>query len=288
MVLPSLGEGVLNDISAGPSRIVWAVGKTTGSFSVGTEDAPLALRWSGRGWKEVRGPRRSGLATLLAVDAQESVWIGGGDYSSGVYNPTVLQRRTPRGWQTVPGARIAEGLIEAVGSSSTSNAWAVGYEGGAGSINSIDAVALHWNGRTWRRVPLPRERITNPDGEPVDSLSDVATVGADRAWAVGSDQAGGFALRWNGRAWSRTRMPSAPASLAAVASRGPQTLAVGGTGLFSWGGRAWLLEKVSSKNVAGSLYDVAILPGGQAWAVGGSSDYEGGPTRTLILRRSCS
>lgn len=283
MVLPAKA-GALNAIASARGGVVWAVGNVRADFT----ERPLVLRWSGGRWQQVRAPRRNGLATLEAVHARGPVWVAGGDYASGVYKPYVLQRRTSRGWVTDPGSRIAEGLIEAIDSTSASDAWAVGYQGGAGSITTIDALALHWDGRRWQPTRLPTERLSDPNGDTVDSLNDVAVAPSHGAWAVGSDQVGGVAFRWDGRRWTRTPMSNAPRALFAVASRGTQTLSVGsGPTVLRWAGSRWEHERVADSQLRGSLNDLAIASADESWAVGGSSEYDGGPTRTLVLHRSC-
>ena len=286
MPLPRLPEGVLEDISLGAEGTVWAVG---------TLDAgvPLVLRWREGRWERVAAPRRRGLVTLQTVRAGSSgVWVGGGDFGSGVDQPVVVQRRNGDRWENVPGARIAEGLVYSIDASSETNAWAVGYQGGSVSITTIDALALRWDGRRWLPVRVPPER--EGAAEPVDALEGVAVVNARRAWAVGTDQVGGFALLWNGARWARTNILGAPSTLAAVAAAAGETQAVGtaGYGMTSrpvalrWNGRGFARERISPAAGVGSLHALVVASREESWAVGGAS--EGLETkRTLVLRRTC-
>jgi hypothetical protein len=57
------------------------------------------------------------------------------------------------------------GTLSGVAATSASNAWAVG-----------GALILHWNGKTWKRVPSPSSAA---------GLSGVAATSATNAWAVG-------------------------------------------------------------------------------------------------------
>ena len=115
---------------------------------------PLVLAFDGRRLKAVAAPDRAGLAVLEAVASVpgaggHEIWVGGGDYSAGVYNPFVLLRGSATGWENAPGGRISEGLIEAIATTSASAGWAVGVQGGADSIVTVDALAMRWG-----RAPL--------------------------------------------------------------------------------------------------------------------------------------
>jgi hypothetical protein len=77
--------------------------------------------------------------------------------------------------------------LAAVSASSADNAWAVGsyYDSG------YRALALHWNGHTWKQVNTPEPGLAT-------SLQDVAFIPHSAAvWAI----SGQLMLRWNGTAW---------------------------------------------------------------------------------------
>ena len=71
-------------------------------------------------------------------------------------------------------------FLGAVSSSSADNAWAVG------STTKGQMLAEHWNGTSWRVVPIPG----------CDSLAGVSVLPSGRARAVGSPPI----LHWNGSA----------------------------------------------------------------------------------------
>ena len=163
VTLPIGQEGSLKGVAVTRSGEVWMVGESSSE--------PLVLRFDGRRLKAVAAPDRAGLAVLEAVASVpgaggHEIWVGGGDYSAGVYNPFVLLRGSATGWENAPGGRISEGLIEAIATTSASAGWAVGVQGGADSIVTVDALAMRWDGRRWKAVDVPAERISNPDGEP--------------------------------------------------------------------------------------------------------------------------
>jgi hypothetical protein len=80
------------------------------------------------------------------------------------------------------------------GASAAGNAWAVG-----GGFTGLDGTPLteHWNGTTWKPVPVP---VKSGD------LRSVSISPAGQAWAVGQmlPPAGPeqtLILRWDGNAW---------------------------------------------------------------------------------------
>jgi hypothetical protein len=125
-------------------------------------------------------------------------------------------------------AFVTPGDLNAVAASSARNAWAVGYAGADPAL-ATSTLTVHWNGKTWKRVPSPSP---GKQGE----LSGVAVLSAHLAWAVGSyDTAVGqnsLILRWNGRAWKQVRSPSPGVlnSLTAVAVLSARDAWAAGTG----------------------------------------------------------
>lgn len=297
--LPSRDKGQLNDVAVTSSGEVWMVGDSFVDFSV----RPLVLRFDGRRLVAVAAPDRHGLATLVAIAAgpgvrgRAGIWVGGGDFAAGVFDPFVILRASSRGWENLPGGRISEGLIEAIAATSATEAWAVGAQGGADSIVTFDSLVLRWDGRRWRPMNIPAERINDPDGEPVDALSGVAARGRKQAWAVGYDQVGGVALHWQGRSWERSPIAKpSPRELTGVASSASAAWAVGhrdsGQGqrpvLLRWSGGRWLRAAQPASGLRAALEGVAVSDTqGQAWAVGGYGDYEDGQMKTLILHYRC-
>jgi hypothetical protein len=105
------------------------------------------------------------------------------------------------------GAAGAGSGLDGVFCTSTGNCWAVGHRT-RGTV-TLDEMR-HWDGTTWRAVPVP-----NPAGRgarATNELSAVRCVGARDCWAVGADSAGagpeyGDAVHWNGRRWLRAEVP---------------------------------------------------------------------------------
>lgn len=77
---------------------------------------------------------------------------------------------------------------------------------------------LHWDGRTWKRVPSPSPGggpDTGVNLGPDNRLGAVAATSATSAWAVGWGSTRGLVyapliLRWNGRRWKHVSAPDPP------------------------------------------------------------------------------
>ena len=166
------------------------------------------------------------------------------------------------------------GGLSGVAAISATDAWAVGYTGASKTL------IVHWNGKTWTRVPSPGGIFRG-----------VAATSARSAWAVGST-ANGKALiaRWNGQVWTQVPSPAPTGStfygVAATSAR--SAWAVGSTAngkalVERWNGQVW--AQVPSPAPASSfLSSVAATSASNAWAVGSTSNGHHASFQTLILR----
>jgi len=174
-----------------------------------------------------------------------------------------------RAWSAVrvpnPGGTKAEAnnVPAAVRCTTARNCWAVGYDSsGNGSRNEM----LHWNGRTWYAVRTPEPAGTGPTSRNI--LTDVTCISAGNCWATGyfgkaKSSTLNQVLHWNGKAWSRVRVPEpggtgkqADSRLLSVRCPAPsRCLAVGsdtknasgGAELNqaqTWTGRSWTGQRV--------------------------------------------
>jgi hypothetical protein len=143
------------------------------------------------------------------------------------------------------------GDLQGVAAASASDVWAVGSAG-------TGTLIVHWDGRTWKRVPSPA-----PAGS---ALTGVAVASARDAWAVG----GNLILHWNGTAW--TQVPSPGGGLTGVAAvSADDAWAVGGNLILHWNGKAWRLvhsPQPPSGKFGDALMGVAATSPSNAWAVG--------------------
>jgi hypothetical protein len=201
-------------------------------------------------------------------------------------------------WSQVPTPAVPhldESLL-AVGASSASDAWAVGFEKGVGAAGRFP-LAVHWNGSSWTIVPTPTQT-----GGSKSTLNGVVDLSASNAWAVGrSRSATALAEHWNGSAWSVVPVPTpagaASSQLAAISALSPTNIwAVGSvvnivntavqnrTLVEHWNGAAWSIVPARNATTSNLLTGVAAVAANNVWAVGYTITTDGTnqPDRTLI------
>lgn len=137
------------------------------------------------------------------------------------------QHLASRGRREPTGAAVpTAGLLQGVVALSARDAWAVGQ---TRRSNLTDRpLIVHWDGGTWRRVPVPAV----PGSGKLDSI---AGTSADDLWAVGSQSSG--------------PRPFEPM-------------------IMHWNGEKWRLERFAAATKAGGLTGVAVVSATDAWAVG--------------------
>lgn len=251
-------EWVLQDIEAiGPST-VWAVGES--------DTAALTLRWDGVGWRRVRTPWNA--AQLWAIDripGTRTMLAVGSDRRG---RSLVLKWAAGRWRELRLGPWVRGGSLHGVDVVSRRLAWAVG-DGG---------LILRRTAKGWTRVEEPGLRGVQ--------LWDVAALGADRAFAIGSLT---HLLRWNGRNWRTVPRFWAGGSLLAVdAGEGAVWVTGGRSGATSaelrpfamrWQGGRWKIVPV--RNIANEFTEVAV-GGGCVWAAGSLAE---GESNSAVFRR---
>ncbi|WP_328323492.1 MULTISPECIES: hypothetical protein [unclassified Streptomyces] len=242
----------------------------------------------GGGWHTWRpaGPQRDEELRAVAARGPADAWaVGYRENGSGADVP-VAERFDGRAWRAtaVPG-HSGTGQLEAVAPLSAHDVWAVGTWNDAPAAQDR-SLAEHFDGRTWRTVPLPAEPA-NRSAYP----SALAAAGPDDIWAVGAtaeDRIGTprpLAYHWDGRRWASVPTPStggdallqgaAPDGAGGVWAVGVAYDAQGaGRPLTEhWDGRSWRI--VGAPHTAGqgeTLGGVTAVAPDDVWAVGG-----GGP-----------
>jgi hypothetical protein len=269
-------EDGLVAVTAAPGGTAWAAGFTT----TGTQPAPLAMRWSGSGWKV----DRPGPATPLASLFTDIVMVGTNPFAvgfrmtpSGRSEPIAARRDQVR-WEYVsPRSGRRESMsLTGVADDGRGGLWVVGH-GGPGNV--VQPVILRRDDARWQRVQAPRL-----PGEAV--LTDVAASGPREAWAVGYRQTAGrtlpLVLRWNGHRWAPAPPPDfhSPEVILTAVTHAPSggiwtvgaawDAAIGGYEAVAawWDGTAW--EVVASPDGGTELHDAVGSLDRTGWAVGRS------------------
>jgi hypothetical protein len=224
----------------------------------------------------------SGVPALHDVDALTSrnVWVVG---SRVVMRWNGRKLETRFRW-------TSGGELSAVTAVSINDVWVAGSDGGGRPL------AVHFDGRGWRRVTLP------PVGQ--GSLADIHAVHSDDVWAVGSG--GGDAAReralvmhFDGERWGIVdvhRASPSPSRLYAIDGTAGDDLWVFGSDgpyvagaydfdplLLRWDGCRWARVRSPGSGYKGWLFgSLDVSPAGDVWTVQQEFSY-GGPT---FVRRS--
>jgi hypothetical protein len=288
--LPDASGIEVDGVSALSPGDAWAVGAGPGKPYANT----LVLRWNGTSWRRVPSPspdpgRGSGLDSVSA-DSPSDAWAVGAASAGAPGNSVMLALRwAGTSWQRVPTpspAASAGGDLVSVSADSPSDAWAVGsYFPG----KKLESLALHWNGVSWRRVPIPI-----PGSGTFNDLQSVTAVSPTDAWAVGGYFTGHIetaeVLHWNGASWKQMSLPNPGDDSVLTGISAASATNVWATGgnlpgnlMLHWNGTGW--SKVASPDPlnAASLSAVSTVSGSDAWAAGCVCTDSKAPDHTLLL-----
>jgi hypothetical protein len=234
----------------------------------------------------------------VAATSAKSAWAVGFRFN-GAANQTLIEHWNGKSWKQVkspnPGGASGNSELLGVTAISARNAWAVGTYSAGGAQHTL---AVHWNGRSWKRVRTPA-----PGCVPGDQLTSVTATSATSIWAVGFGATcpgqGTVVLHWNGKGWKRVASPNPAGAdstelLGVAATSGRNAWAVGDWSTAStqhtltehWNGKSWRI--VPSPNMTGQaqnnlLTSVAASARTSTWAVG-TSTKPSHATVTVILR----
>lgn len=288
----------LNGITAIAPDNIWVVGYSEYYLpGGGGTRSTLIMHWDGSVWSIVPSANYSGADNLLysvsAVSAND-VWAVG--YFT---NPTASypQGTLTEHWdgslwtiESSPNPPDFNSSLHGVSVIGPADVWTVGVSSiTTGTTTTSQTLTEHWDGASWRVIPSPGS------GSSVDrlySLSGVAAVSANDVWAVGDE----FIEHWDGSTWTIVPQPTLPENstnlvtypyLKAVAAAGADNVWAVGAGPADasgqgsktitehWDGSTWTLvpsPSVPPDPVYKVSYDeldgVAIVPGGEVWAVG--------------------
>jgi hypothetical protein len=186
----------------------WAAGTFMNPQAV---DHPLAEHWGGHAWQITATtplPKGGASGTFSGVNE-----VGPGNvWAAGSFNPaaggtrTLIEHFTGTSWAVVPSPNPftgpgAQDQLNAVGGTSASDQWAVGFDFDGSSI--ADGLFEHFNGTTWQAAP-PLSAAGIPD------FAAVSAVSSTDVWAVGTSLAvndSTLAAHWDGHTWQVVTTP---------------------------------------------------------------------------------
>jgi hypothetical protein len=241
---------------------VWAVGARAGGA--------LAQHWDGRAWTEHPIVDRSALVNgdggpviLVGVwgTGRDDVWAVGLAGSA-----ALVVHWDGRAWSKATSLDESAGpaALSSVWGSAPDDVWAAGVR--VDGLMNGSGAAFHFDGATWRDVPLPA-----PAGGRPYPITDVWSRAADDVWFA---TVSGQILRWDGAAWS-VPFSDPGASLYSLFGSGRDDVWAAGARLdapgrptlaFHWNGSAWREIAVATEVLAG----VWAASATEAWVVGQS------------------
>jgi hypothetical protein len=263
----------LNDVEGLTTDDVWAVGMANDSYDA---KWPLIEHWDGQSWtvksdRSLPGEELAGVYPIAADD----VWAAG--FFS---RRPLLLHYDGQSWSMVPAPPTdSDTLLKGISGTGPDDVWALGYN----YLSSWKTIVMHYDGQSWSLAPSP-----TPNTRAV--LYDVASISKTNAYAVGFSQldTGPYrplVERWNGVAWRvLSHIPTKKGNTSlAGATAVPGGIVAVGTGqpdpslvrfkpfVIRGGGSSWAVQQADSGPLRfNDLYDVAMLPSGDGWAVGKS------------------
>jgi hypothetical protein len=155
------------------------------AFGDGQHHRPTAVHWDGHTWTATRLAGATGRPSYTSSTSATNVWAAGSGACGTAPRAPFVSRWNGTQWTTKLFSRISM-CVSAVVTTGPTDGWLFGSQGTGG-------VALHYNGTTWRMVPLH-----NP-GPVVAAWG----VSATDVWALmytPHDRM--VAEQWNGRIWA--------------------------------------------------------------------------------------
>ena len=202
---PGTTENFLDGVSTTSTSNAWVAG-----YSVNQNiqlSRALIEHYDGVSWQVASAPqpgRRSELNAVRATSATNAWAVGWWEKPGVVPERSLVEHWDGGAWTTQASASFTHftTILNAIGASSATNAWAVGD----GSNPVLFGAILHLENGVWRNVSF-----TRPKGE--SDLLGVTTLGASDVWAVGQATPSGKPARtwiehWNGVDWTRVTSPN--------------------------------------------------------------------------------
>ena len=171
-------------------------------------------------WTNVTTPPMSGDASDKIYN-DVAIIPGGGVWATGytrhqlpgvLEERTLVERNTGAGWTTVDTPDVetapASDYLYGVSGTAANDVWVVGQSATAPGNQRTIPYAIHWNGTSWTRTPVP-----DPSGGTGAGMQGVVAISRNNVWAVGTTyplEAMGAAYHWDGRSWSSVRLGLLP------------------------------------------------------------------------------
>jgi hypothetical protein len=295
-------DSLFTGVSMASASDGWAVGSFSNPDAV---NQPLAEHWGGQAWRITAAPplpKAGASGVLNGVDeiGPANVWAAGSFVLTSGGTRTLIENFTGKSWAVVPSPSPftgpgADDELNAVGGTSASDVWAVGFDFDGNSV--ADGLFEHFNGTAWATVPAP-------SAPGIPDFAAVSAVSPTDVWAVGAALAATdstLAAHWDGQTWQVVTTPclnGAKIVLAEDACQQSMNQLTGVTAVSAnnvwasgyetessnfhvpyvlhWDGKTWSLIKTPNVgNTGSSLFGITALSASDLWAVGHSQNGNG-------------
>jgi len=260
--LPGGLTGVLGAASAPGPKDIWAVTQLSG----------LVLHYNGTKWSVAKRFEENQTLPLqltgVTAFSPTNVWVFGGAGAYPGFGAWHLHGTT---WTKVTGVGAAIARASAL---SATNIWAIG-----GNANAPQDIVEHYNGSTWKQqhaAVLANVQYTG-----------IVALSSSNVWATGSVYTDNTNVPWllhyNGKAWSRVKVPWA-IDLGQPVSDGAGGLWVAGLAYATGNWYAVHRSKTGALHrylitKTGQVFSLGLIPGTTSlWAVGTASNAVGAST----------
>jgi len=233
----------LTAVAAISPTAAWAVGEG----SADGHAVPVFMGWNGTRWRYLPSPDGDWpggpFAGALAAISARDIWLVG-------EGGAPVQRWNGSKWTKVPAPSAYKDQspnigLDAVGGSSSSNAWAVGWYQSGPKGDKRSTLIEHWDGTRWQLQPSPNGPAADRGEHRVIAI---AAISPSSALAVGRFGARPLTERWNGARWTTVPNKLLPGvkyvdltSIAAANSRYAWAIGEGSHGsiIEKWNGTTW-------------------------------------------------
>ncbi|WTW98069.1 hypothetical protein OG216_34125 [Streptomycetaceae bacterium NBC_01309] len=306
------GAASLTGVTKPDAATTWVAGFRLVEEGGGLDFRPTVYAKNGAGpWTEIpTATGESGRINAIASTSKKDVWVVGDQKASELGEPIMTQHWNGRSWTVVdvptPPDSMGGGLLS-VSAVGPDNVWAAGWaqiqdsatpdpDGGPTHIESHhEGLIAHWDGRSWRRIPVPQPYAAW-------GLNSISASGPNNVWAVGNgygDDNQPVALHYDGSKWSV--LPTPPhggvyGEFNSVVAKSPTDVWAVGRVLLDdkdrghalvmhWNGKSW--TRVAVPETAGPMYGAAPAPGGIV-AAGKTYDRANGYALRVVGNRATS
>jgi hypothetical protein len=176
-----------------------------------------------------------GLFRSIAAISGTNVWAVAdlyGGRAGRVYAP-YIRHFDGNSWEAVKirGARMTSDFVQAT---APDDVWVFGLT--PNSVHMTASGAYRWDGKHWRKVPVPRYTY----------LQGVVALGPSNVWAFGSsDTLPGDVFHWNGRKWRSYNLNFSPQFISGSSARNVWLTGLARAGkkdkaaAYQWSGSRW-------------------------------------------------